>query len=283
VDTTRRRLPCLAVVAIAGWAVLSAAESPAQLPLEPIRDSGQAVTGAFEGWYTNADGSFTLLVGYFNRNEKATLDIPVGPNNRIDPDGPDLGQPTHFLPKRQWGVFTITVPKDFGDKKLTWTLVVNGETSTIPLSLNPKWAVQPFKDPSVGNTPPVARLEPAGAPLQGPPRGIATSLTTTLSNPVTLTLWVSDDLRPDPVDRPKPGQPPITIFWSEARGPGNVTFANAKPDVDKADGKATTTATFSAPGEYVLRGQVNDFSGEGGGGNQCCWTNVLIRVSVEPQ
>jgi hypothetical protein len=270
-------------VAIAGWAVLSAAESPAQLPLEPIRDSGQAVTGAFEGWYPNADGSFTLLVGYFNRNEKATLDIPVGPNNRIDPDGPDLGQPTHFLPKRQWGVFTITVPKDFGDKKLTWTLVVNGETSTIPLSLNPKWAVQPFKDPSVGNTPPVARLEAAGAPLQGPPRGIATSLTTTLSNPVTLTLWVSDDLRPDPVDRPKPGQPPITIFWSEARGPGNVTFANAKPDVDKADGKATTTATFSAPGEYVLRGQVNDFSGEGGGGNQCCWTNVLIRVSVEPQ
>ena len=272
----------LAVVAIAGWALLSAHESRAQLPLEPLRDSGQGVTGAFEGWYPNSDGSFTLLVGYFNRNEKATLDIPVGPNNHIEPGGPDMGQPTHFLPKRQWGVFTITVPKDFGDKKLTWTLVVNGETSSIPLSLNSKWAVQPFKDPSVGNTPPVVRLEASGTPLQGPPREIARSLTTTRSDPVTLTLWVSDDQRPDPVDRPKPGQPPITIFWSQARGPGNVTFANARPDVEKADGKATTNASFSAPGEYVLRAQVNDFSGEGGGGNQCCWTNVLVKVLVEP-
>jgi hypothetical protein len=281
VSASRHRLR-LAVVAIAGWALLSAHESRAQLPLEPIRDSGQGVTGAFEGWYPNSDGSFTLLVGYFNRNEKATLDVPVGPNNRIEPGGPDMGQPTHFLPKRQWGVFTITVPKDFGDKKLTWTLVVNGETSSIPLSLNSKWAVQPFKDPSVGNTPPVVRLEASGTPLQGPPREITKSLTTTRSNPVTLTLWVSDDQRPDPVDRPKPGQPPITIFWSQARGPGNVTFANARAEIDKTDGKATTTATFAAPGEYVLRGQVNDFSGEGGGGNQCCWTNVLVKVLVEP-
>jgi hypothetical protein len=282
VIATRRHRLSLAVGAIAGWALLSAPASRAQLPLEPIRDSGQGVTGAFEGWYPNADGSFTMLVGYFNRNEKAALDIPVGPNNRIEPDGPDMGQPTHFLPKRQWGVFTVTVPRDFGDKKLTWTLVVNGETSTIPLSLNPKWAVQPFKDPSVGNTPPVARLEAAGAPLQGPPRGFATSLTTTPSSPLTLTLWVSDDQRPDPVDRPKPGQPPTSIFWSQARGPGNVTFANARPEVDKSDGKATTTATFGAPGEYVLRAQVNDFSGEGGGGNQCCWTNVLVKVLVDP-
>lgn len=278
--TTRKLRLRLAVVAIASWVLLAATESRAQLPLEPIRDSGQGVTGAFEGWYPNADGSFTLLVGYFNRNEKSTLDIPVGPNNRIDPGGPDMGQPTHFLLKRQWGVFTINVPKDFADKKLTWTLVVNGETSSIPLSLNPKWAVQPFKDPSVGNTPPVVRLEANGTRLQGPPLGIAASLTTTRANPVTLTLWATDDQIPDPVSRPKPGEPPITVFWSQARGPGIATFANAKPDVDKADGKATTTATFSAPGEYILRGQVNDLTGEGGGGNQCCWTNVLVKVSV---
>jgi hypothetical protein len=274
-----RRLPG-AVLALAVGVLLASRESGAQLPLEPLRDSGQGVTGAFEGWYPNADGTFSLLVGYFNRNEKAALDIPVGPNNRIEPGGPDMGQPTHFLPKRQWGVFSITVPKEFGNGNLTWTLVANGETSVIPLSLNQKWAVQPFKDPSVGNTPPVVRLEPAGAPLQGPPRGIAASLNASRSNPLSLALWVSDDQRPDPVDRPKPGQPPTTVFWSQARGPGRVTFANARPDVDKADGKATATATFGEPGEYVLRAQVNDFSGEGGGGNQCCWTNVLVRVLV---
>ncbi len=271
----------LAAVSIATCLLLPSSESHAQLPLEPIRDSGQGVTGSFEGWFPNPDGSFTLLVGYFNRNDKAMLDIPVGPNNRIDPGGPDMGQPTHFLPKRQWGVFTITVPKDFADQKLAWTLVVNGDTSTIPLSLSRQWAVQPFKDPSVGNTPPIVRLESTGPSHQGPPRGLAASRTTSVSNPLALTLWVSDDERPDPVDRPRPGQPPVTVFWSQARGPGSVTFANARPEVNKADGKATTTATFAAPGEYVLRAQVNDFSGEGGGGNQCCWTNVLLRVLVE--
>jgi hypothetical protein len=277
---TRSHRLGLAIVSIATYTLLFSPESHAQLPLEPIRDSGQGVTGSFEGWYPNSDGTFTLLVGYFNRNDKATVQVPVGPNNRIEPGGPDMGQPTLFLPKRQWGVFTITVPKDFGDQKLTWTLVVNGDTSSIPLSLSRQWAVQPFKDPSVGNTPPVVHLESGGSPLQGPPRGIARSLTTTVSRPVTLTLWVSDDERPDPVDRPRPGQPPVTVAWSQARGPGSVAFANARPEIDKADGKATTTATFAAPGEYVLRAQVNDYSGEGGGGNQCCWTNVLIGVSV---
>ena len=87
--------------------------SPA-LPIEPVKEIGQSVTGAFEGWYQNPDGSYTLLVGYFNRNSKQTLDIPVGPDNRIEPGGPDLGQPTHFQPRRQWGVFTVIVPKDFG-------------------------------------------------------------------------------------------------------------------------------------------------------------------------
>src|SRR5262245_5558409 len=91
-------------------------------PLEPPRDSGASVTGAFEGWYKNADGTTSVLVGYFNRNLKQEVDIPIGPNNHIDPGGPDQGQPTHFLPRRQWGVFTITLPKDFGNNKLTWTL-----------------------------------------------------------------------------------------------------------------------------------------------------------------
>src|SRR5271166_5293224 len=108
-----------------------------QLPMEPLHDSGQSVTGAFEGWFQNPDGSFSILLGYFNRNLKEKLDIPIGPNNRIEPGGPDQGQPTHFLPRRQWGVFTLTVPKDFGDKKLTWTLVAHQQTTVIPMSLDP--------------------------------------------------------------------------------------------------------------------------------------------------
>ena len=62
-----------------------------------------------------------------------------------------------------------------------------------------------------------------------------------------------------------------------------MTFANAKPPVDAANGgKTETTATFDAPGEYVLRVQGNDQSGDGGGGEQCCWTNGHVKVTVKP-
>lgn len=263
------------------WGLVGAGQVPTQLPLEPLRDAGLSITGAFEGWFQNADGTFALLVGYYNRNQKQTLDIPVGPNNRIEPGGPDQGQPTHFLPKRQWGVFAIIVPKDFGDKRLVWTLTANRQTTSVPLHLNPLWVVEPYKDAAQGNTPPVARFQPGGKIFQGPPLGVAAEFTTRIPDPVTLSLWVTDDMKRPPEARPRPG-PPISVTWSKHRGPGAVTFGNPKPDVDAADGKTTTTATFSEPGDYTLRAQVNDTSGDGGGGFQCCWTTVHVRVVVAP-
>src|SRR5438067_7974151 len=105
----------LAVVASIAWADLTAARQQ-QLPLEPKGRTGQSVTPSYEGWYQNPDGSYNLLLGYYNRNQTQALDIPIGPNNRIEPGGADYGQPTHFLPHRQWAVLTITVPKDFGNR-----------------------------------------------------------------------------------------------------------------------------------------------------------------------
>jgi hypothetical protein len=250
----------------------------AQLPLEPQRDAGQSVSPAFEGWFKNADGTFTLLVGYFNRNRKETLDIPVGPDNRIEPGGPDYGQPTHFLPRRNWGVFAIKVPADFGDRKLTWTITANGKPVSIPLGLTKDYQIEPFRDAAQGNTPPALRLSPDGPAHQGPPAGYAASLTATVGEPLPLTVWAADDGVVDP-NRKTP-EWPVSVTWFKHRGPGNVTFAPAKPEIDRTDGKATSTATFEVPGEYVLRAQANDVSGEGGGGFQCCWTNAHIRVSV---
>jgi hypothetical protein len=250
----------------------------AQLPLEPQRESGQSVSPAFEGWFKNADGTFTLLVGYFNRNRKEILDIPVGADNRIEPGGPDYGQPTQFLPRRNWGVFAIKVPANFGDRKLTWTITANGKPVSIPLGLTKDYQIEPFKDAAQGNTPPVLRLSPEGPALQGPPAGHAASLSAHVGQPLSLSLWATDDGIVDP-NRKVP-EWPVSVTWFKHRGPGNVTFTPAKPPVDRADGKTTTTATFDVPGEYVLRAQANDVSGEGGGGFQCCWTNVHIRVSV---
>ena len=253
------------------------------LPLEPGARSGQSVTPAFEGWYPNPDGSFDLLVGYYNRNQTQVLDIPIGPNNQIEPGGPDQGQPTHFLAHRQWGVFTVNVPKDFGNKKLTWTIAANGQALSVPLGVIKDYKVEPLEDAAMGNTPPVLRFLPGGPTHTGPPRGITTSLSTTLPEPLVLTVWATDKpakrAGPPP---PGPHAPDLAIVWSMFRGPGQVTFANDKPDINKADGKTTTTATFSAPGEYVLRVQANDSSGDGGTGFQCCWTNSLIKVTVRP-
>jgi len=262
------------------------------LPAEPRHDSGQGVTAAFEGWFKNQDGSFNLLFGYYNRNQKQDLEIPVGPNNRIEPGGPDQGQPTHFLPGRQWGLFTVTVPADFATKKITWTLISNGQTLSVPGSLNPLWEINAFREPTIGNTPPVIRFSD-GSSVQGP-RPISTTLSAAVAKPLTLAVSVSDDatmplIGTTGMDRPK--TPPVTVTWSKFRGPGEVTFTDAKPGVElgKAEGSAggvsgtaATSATFSEPGDYVLLVVANDWSGVGGHGYQCCWTNALVKVSVKP-
>jgi hypothetical protein len=262
------------------------------LPLEPLHESGASVTGAFEGWFQNRDGSFSLLLGYYNRNQKQELDIPIGPDNRIEPGGPDRGQPTHFLPARQWGLFVVKVPADFGENKITWTIVANGQTMVIPASLNRDYEISPLQEAAVGNTPPVLRFEEPGPTVQGP-IGLSVERTAKVGNPLALTVWVSDDakLTTNSGARPRNLGAPVTVTWSKYRGPGAVTFAKDKPAVEKSEhgdpnvpfsGKAATTATFSQPGEYVLHVTVNDYSGEGGGGFQCCWTNGQVKVSVQP-
>jgi hypothetical protein len=289
-----------AAVVVPSLAIGRAQSQAPLLPLGPNRNAGEAVTGAFEGWFYQPDGSISLLVGYFNRNLKQVVDIPVGPNNRIEPvggapgisGGPDYGQPTHFLPRRQWGVFTIPLPKDFGDKKLTWTIVANGQTTSVPLSVHPQYQVEPFEEKGMGNTPPTLRLEPGGAAHTGPPIGIAASKTAMVGEPLTLDVWVTDKpaklsanvSRPPATSsgRGRAPRPDLLLTWTLHRGPADVTFASAKPAIDKAaDGKTSTTVTFSAPGDYILRAQANDVSGEGGGGFQCCWTNAHVKVTVK--
>jgi hypothetical protein len=299
--------------AVAGAGQQGIGQSPSSLPLTPtIREKGSSVTPAFEGWYYSKDGSQNLLVGYFNRNTKQELDIPVGPNNRIEPGGPDMGQPTHFATGRQWGVFSIKLPKDFGTKKLTWTIVANGLTNAITLHTQADYVVEPFEDAANKNTPPKLKFRDGGPLFTGAPAGIAEKYTATVGEPLTLTVWATDEGAkinvPEGRGRGRgaaargatPGAgdaaagrgatpesaftppPPIALTWTMFRGPGAVKFENQKPKIAVDEGgKATTTATFSAPGEYILRVQGNDSTGEGGGGFQCCWTNAHVAVSVK--
>ena len=273
-------------------AAFCAASAAQTLPFEPAHESGASVTGAFEGWFKNPDGSFSLLLGYFNRNTKQVIDLPVGPNNRIEPGGPDRGQPTHFLVGRQWGMFTINVPADFGKNKLMWTIAANGQTTVIPAGLNPDYEISPFIEAAVGNTPPVLRFEENGPSGQGPP-GITVDRTAKVGSPLNLTIWVEDDAKLTTSSGAPPRNLglPVTVRWSKYRGPAAVRFANEQPQLEKLTGgnpgepfagKATTTATFSLAGDYVLHVVLNDYSGDGGGGFQCCWTSGKVNVKVEP-
>lgn len=286
------RLLC-GVLLVAGGAVVSAQQAPV-LPYEPPKQFGASITGAFEGWFDSADGTHNFLVGYFNRNLKQAMDVPIGPNNRIEPGGPDMGQPTHFEPHRRTGVFIVPVAKTFSpDQKLTWTLTVNGQTTQIPLRLHRDYNVNPFSEIAVGNTPPIVRVG-GGAPIQGPVAllGKAPAMTATVGTPLTVTASVDDDAKfasatMAPV---ADNRPPVNLRWKKYRGPGTVTFepADVKLDVSKGgkvnqpfSGTGSTSVKFSAPGEYALLLLATDYSGEGGNGEVCCWTNAYVRVTVK--
>ena len=295
----------LAIAAVAGVVSIAGAQPPAAaarqtpvgvgqtpsaLPLShAIRERGSSVTGAFEGWYRDADGATRLLVGYFNRNTEQEFDIPVGPDNRIEPGGPDQGQPTHFMPARQWGVFTIKVPPDFGTGKLAWTIVSNGFTNRITLHTRPEWIVDPFED-AQKNTPPVLRFDRGGPSFTGPPTTVVARYTASAREPLAVSAWITDEgprlnvLPPASVKgrgRAVSEPPPLSVGWSTFRGPGQVKFENPKPPIEPGDGRSTVTATFDTPGEYVLRAEVTDSSGLGGGGFQCCWSTVHVGVTVK--
>jgi hypothetical protein len=105
--------------------------------------SGQGMNPAYEGWIPNADGSFTLVFGYMNANWQQEFDIPIGPQNAIEPGGPDQGQPTHFYPRRNSFLFSIRVPADFGSKELIWTLTANGKTEKAYASLKADYQIDP--------------------------------------------------------------------------------------------------------------------------------------------
>jgi hypothetical protein len=271
-----RRIVSFVTVFCAASVLLAAAQQPSVLPMGPARERGASVTPAYEGWYQNPDGSYSMLIGYYNRNSKETLTVPVGPNNKIEPGEADQGQPTFFETGRQWGVFVIKVPKDFGEKTVKWTLTSNGETQSVPFTLNKGYPITPYKELGMGNQPPALSFTANGAKVTGPPTSVAASFNGTTAQPVAITVFAEDVKEAD-----SKSVNIATISFHKHRGPGDVKFDSVRVPVRKPGEPATVSATFSAPGEYLLRVQANDESGEGGGGFQCCWTNTYVKVIIK--
>jgi len=235
-----------------------------------VHDSGQPVWSVYEGYWVEEDGRTFATFGYLNKNREEEIRVPVGPDNMISPGPADQGQPTHFLPGRQTGLFAVEVPDGLSEP-MVWTLNVAGNVARIPVNLHPEYLITPFgaeTGDGERNTPPRIRLSETGAEGQGP-TGVTLETTATVGEPMALTVWMMDD--------GVGSRPRLSATWSLMRGPGGATFEETRPEVE--EGYAATSVTFDTPGEHTLYLMASDGSGTG---FQCCWTNGYVTVDVGP-
>jgi len=210
-------------------------------------NKGQNVSPAFEGWETSADGVSSFLFGYMNANWEEEVDVPIGPANSFDMLGADLGQPTHFLPRRNRFVFKVPVPKDFGNKELVWTLTSHGVTEKAYASLRQDYFIDNVVIASEtgalgpGSSSPTMRAnKPPVINIEGDKTRQAR-----VGQPVQLVAMVTDDGIPKAPGQGAPMPNPAAIArrtlmppqritvgkslglhlsWFVFRGAGNVTF-----------------------------------------------------------
>jgi hypothetical protein len=252
-----------------------------QADAQVVHARGQNVVPVYEGWERNADGSFTMVFGYFNRNLEEEPFVPAGPNNMFEPGDADRGQPTHFYPRRQQFVFKVPIPKDWGTKELVWTLISNGRTEKAYGALLPVYELgQVIYEQNRRST----LLRGPGEPVNQPPtiRLISSSeATLTLRETLELKVAVTDDGLPTPPSRPSRGNQPVGrdpspgpinqamvrlepdwrlgVTWLHYRGPGTVTFEPMRQPIPDGKGdQATTKVSFTEPGNYVLRAYADD-------------------------
>src|SRR5690349_1739312 len=160
-------------------------------------NSGQNVAPAYEGWEEGADGTRYFLFGYMNRNWGEELDISVGPNNSFAPGSPDVGQPTHFLPRRNRFVFRVKVPDGWTEKEeLVWTLTSpDGKSEKAYASVRTDYKVDDVVKASetgalgAGSSSPEIRAnKPPVVKIEGP-----SNITAEVGKPVDLAVLVTDD------------------------------------------------------------------------------------------
>ncbi len=137
-----RRLPGPIVTGcVLGVIMAAVLATQSRTSAQVAQATGQNIAAVYEGWEQNPDGSYNLLFGYFNRNWEEEIDVAIGPDNAIEPGGPDQGQPTHFQPRRNRFVFKVRVPEDFGDREVVWTLTSHGKTERAYATLHPDYSV----------------------------------------------------------------------------------------------------------------------------------------------
>lgn len=280
-------------------------------PLQPSSGVDRVVAPFMEGWYENEDGTYTVSFGYLNVNE-TPVEIPLGEDNFIEPAQFDGMQPTYFERGHPRGVFAVILPASMRDVDVWWNLRnANGEVTRVPgrtsaTAYQLDWTPRPH-----GSVPPVVSFDAQGGEGRGP-QGIMAErvVTTAVGAPVVLSIDARDPSERDTDDPRFADAIPVRITWVKHQGPvgGEVEYTRheSTPEpvargrrggfggrgggprtesVSLAEGSGTAQvyATFSAPGEYIMRALVDIFGvTDSAAMDQCCWTNGYVRVNVTP-
>jgi hypothetical protein len=241
---------------------------------------GQNVSPAFEGWEEDSDGAQYFVFGYMNRNWEEEIDVPAGTDNSIQPGGPDQGQPTHFLPRRNRFAFRVRVPKGFGPKdEMIWTLTTKGKSekayATLALDYKVDRMVRASESGALGagtSDPTIRANKPPTLKVEGPKERTAR-----VGVPLTLAAVATDDGVPKPrrtdearirrqTDQPLGAELPrnpayvpprqstvgsetgLRVSWYVYRGAGRVTF-----DPDQVKVWEDTRAGANSPWAALYR------------------------------
>ena len=276
-----RRVPHVAYALLTALGALAAPAGAQEIDILDTQiqyNRGQNVAPLYEGWIRNPDGTVDMWFGYLNKNYEEVLHVPVGPDNNIQPGGPDRGQPSVFIPRRRRGgaasrregyVFRVRLPADFGeDDELIWTVTAYGKTDRAVGTLLDLYVLE---GPPDGNRPPTASLT-------------ADRTAVAAGDSVALTVAVNDDGLPED----ERARERAAVRWQRYRGPGTVTFDPPRSSFPEESEPALgfelgSRATFSEPGTYVLRAAVND-----GDANPAGWPRVpsttfeSVTIQVRP-
>jgi hypothetical protein len=266
-------------------------------PLAPLHKSGDLVGPFFDGFYDNGDGTVTFSFGFLNRNTEEIVDIPLGPNNFIEPAQFDGVQPTHFpvydrgglVGKRERGAFAVTVPANMAGTEVVWTLTHAGRTYSVPgraTSIAYDMSTGPA---AFGSLPPAVRFHSEGPESTNREGITAARVQARVGTPVELSVMVQDRGEREPYSAELDGRVnfPVNATWVLHQGPegARVRFSaeTQKVDSGSAWGTATTQATFTVPGDYVIRVRADNFGApDSRFDNQCCWSNAYVSVTAVP-
>lgn len=295
-----------AALVVASAIMPAYAQDPLDRPLRIDAPFGLPVIPIMEGAYDNGDGTFTVSFGYLNRNSEELIDIPLGEDNFIEPASFDGMQPTHFETRRHMGVFTVTVPESMDGESIWWNIRTPGhDLLKVPGRLGKMGYTLDMTPRPQGSLSPIAWFK-AGGERGHDPMGLTAEDTVSAKagEATTLTIHTEDISVRDPSD-PRYEKPvPLGVTWCQHQGPGQVTFER-HPDMHEAEeigtgrrarmpdsneiqlveakGTAQVTATFSEPGEYMIRTRIDNWAASDSSYNdQCCWTNMYQKVTVSP-